>query len=57
MHHRIAAVELFITTESVTVTLRGFRHEFQRCDIPSRNALLLWVSKWRQEGSVKDSKP
>jgi len=24
--------------------------------LPSRSTLLLWVSKWRQEGSVKDSK-
>jgi hypothetical protein len=32
--HRIAAVEMFITTESVTVTLRGFRQEFQRRDAP-----------------------
>ena len=57
VHHQIAAVELFITTESVTVTLRGFLQEFQRRDAPSLNTLLLWVSKWRQEGSVKDSKP
>ena len=57
MDHRIAAVEMFITTESVTVTLRGFRQEFQRRDAPSRNTLLLWVSKWCQEKSVRDSKP
>jgi hypothetical protein len=54
---RIAAVELFIKTESVTATQRGFRQQFQRRDAPSRNSLLLWVSKWRLEGSVKDSKP
>jgi hypothetical protein len=42
---RITAVELFITTESLAVTLRGVRQEFQRLDAPSRNILLLWVSK------------
>ena len=57
VQHRIAAVELFIKTESVTATQRGFRQQFQRRDAPSRNTLLLWVSKWRLEGSVKDSKP
>ena len=57
VHHQIAAVELFIITGSVTDTLRGFFQEFQRRDAPSLNTLLLWVSKWRQEGSVKDSKP
>jgi hypothetical protein len=45
VHHRIAAVELIITTESVTVTLRGFRQEFQRRDAPSLSTLLLWVPK------------
>jgi len=34
VHHRIAAVELVITTESVTVTPRGFRQQFQRHDAP-----------------------
>jgi len=34
-----------------------FPSEFQRHDAPSHNILLLWVSKWRQEGSVKESKP
>ena len=57
VQHRIVAVELFIKTEAVTATQRGFRQQFQRRDTPSRNALLLWVSKWHQEGSVKDSKP
>jgi len=33
-----------------------FRQQFQRHDAPSRDALLLWVSKWRQEGSAKGSK-
>jgi len=57
VQHRIAAVELCITTESVTATQRGFRQQFQRRDVPNRNTLLLWVSKWRQEGSVKESQP
>jgi hypothetical protein len=55
--HRIAAVELFVNIESVTATQRGFRQQFQRCDSYGRNTLLLWVSKWCQEGSVEDSKP
>ena len=54
VQNRIAAVELFIATESVTAIQR---EQFQRLDVPSRNNLLLWVSKWRQEGTVKDSKP
>ena len=43
--------------QSVTAKQRGFRQQFQRCEDPSHNTLLLWASKWRQEGSVKDSKP
>jgi hypothetical protein len=31
-HYRIAAVELFIKTESVLATQRGFRQQFQRRD-------------------------
>jgi len=54
---RTAAVELFVRTESVTATQRGFCQKFQRRMLPSRSTLLLWVSKWRQEGSVKDIKP
>jgi hypothetical protein len=50
-------VDSFITTESVTIKQRAFSQHFHRRDIPSRSTLLLWVSKWRQEGSVKDSKP
>ena len=57
VQHRIARVELFIKTRSVTATHHGFCQQFQRCDAPSRNTLLLWVSKWHQEGSVSDSKP
>ena len=34
-----------------------FRQQFQRRDALSRNTLLLWLSKWRQDGSVKSSKP
>jgi len=45
-----------LSKESVTATQRGFRQQFQRPDVPGRNTLLLWVSKWRQEGSVKNSK-
>ena len=51
------AVELFIKTESVTATQRDFHQQFQRCDAPSCNTLLLWVLQWGHEGSVKDSKP
>jgi hypothetical protein len=52
-----AAVEMLIRTESFTATLCGFRQQFQRCYAPSHNILLLWVLKWHQKGSVKDSKP
>ena len=40
-----AEVELF--TKAVTATVRGFRQLFQRHDVPSRNTLLLWISKLR----------
>ena len=57
MQHRIAAVELFITTESVTAKQRVFRQHIQRRDAPGRNTLLLLVPKWRRAESVEDSKP
>jgi hypothetical protein len=57
VQHRIAAVEMSVTRESVTATQHGCQQQFQRLDAPSRNTLLLWVSKWHQEGSAKDSKP
>lgn len=31
--------------------------QFPRCDAPSHNTLLLWISKWHQEVSVKDCTP
>jgi hypothetical protein len=57
VQHCFAAVEVSITRESVAAIQRGFRQQFQRPDAPSRNTLLLWVSKWHQKGSVKDGKP
>jgi len=57
VQHCIAAVELFIKTESVTAVQCGFWLQCQRCNAPSCNTLLLWVLKWHQEGSVKDGKP
>jgi hypothetical protein len=56
VQHRIAAGDC-LSKQSVTAIQRDFRQQFQRHDAPSRNMLLLWVSKWRQEGSVKESKP
>ncbi|CAG2056995.1 unnamed protein product [Timema podura] len=53
----IAVVELFIKTNSITATQRDFRCQFNRRDPPTRNSILLWVLKWREEGSVKDEKP
>jgi hypothetical protein len=47
-----AAVELFNKTELVTATQHDFHQQFQRCEAPSRNTLLLWVLQWGQEGSV-----
>jgi hypothetical protein len=44
-------------TVYLTLTQCGFRQQFQRRDAPSRNSLLLWVSKWCQEEPVTDSKP
>ena len=35
----------------------GFRHEFQRRDAPSRSTLILWISKWHQQGAMQDSEP
>ena len=57
VQHRIATVELFIKTGSITATHHGFHQLFQRFDAPSHNILLLWVSKWHQEGSLNDRKP
>jgi len=57
VQHHISALELFIKTESVTAIHCGFQQQFQSNDTPTRNTLPLWVSKWCQEGSVKDSKP
>jgi len=45
-----------LSKQSVTATQGGFRQQFHRRDVPSR-ITLMWVSMWRQEGSVKDSKP
>jgi hypothetical protein len=42
---QIAAVELFIKTDLITATQRGFHQQFQRCDALSCNTLLLWVLK------------
>jgi hypothetical protein len=55
-HHNVA-VELFIKTESTTATQHGLQLQFQRRDAPSCNTLLVWISKWCSEGSLKDSKP
>ena len=57
VQYRFAAVELSITRESVTAKQHGFRQQSHRVDAPSHNTLLLWVSRWHEEGSVKDSKP
>jgi len=57
VQHHIAAVELFIKTESVTATPRRFQQQFQRYEVSSHITLLLWVLKWHQEESVMDSKP
>jgi len=57
VQHQIAAVEMYVKTELVTATQHGFHQLFQRCDALSHSTLLLWVLKWHQEGSVKDSKP
>ena len=57
VQHHIAAVELFIKTESVTATRRRFQQQFQRSKVPSHSTLLLWILKWHQEESVMDSKP
>jgi hypothetical protein len=57
IQHRTAAVDLFIKTQPVTSTKRGFWKQFQRRDAPSHNILVLWVLNWRPEGSVKDCKP
>jgi len=50
VQHRIATVELFIKTGSVTTLQRGFHQQFQRYDAPSCSNVLLWVLKWCQEG-------
>jgi len=45
LQQRIAAIVLFIKTESVTATQRGFRQRFQRPDAPSRNGYRNGVKK------------
>jgi hypothetical protein len=52
VQHGIAAVDC-LSEQSVTAIQRGFHRKFQRLHAPCPNTLLLW----RQEGSVKDSKP
>jgi hypothetical protein len=54
---RTTAVELPIRTESGTAVQLSFHQKILRRDAPSSSTVLLWVSKWRQEGSVKDIKP
>jgi len=46
-----------LSKQSITSIHHGFHQVFQRCNVPSHNTLLLWVSKWHQEGSVKGNKP
>jgi len=41
----------------VTAIQCGFRQQFQRRDVPNPSTLLLCLSKWRQERSVKESQP
>ena len=55
VQHHSVAVEMFIKTESITATQRGFRQQFQDRML-RRSTLLVWVSNWHQEGSVKDYK-
>ena len=49
---RACVVGLFIGTGSVMETSRGFRHEMNRHEAPSLNAIRRWVRQWREEGSV-----
>ena len=56
VQHCISAMELFIKTESVTAIQRGFWQQSETwCFWPQYSAIV--GIKWRQEGSVKDSKP
>ena len=50
-------VGLFIGTGSVIETSRGFRHEMNRHEAPSSNAIRRRVRQWREEGSVACKKP
>jgi len=50
VNYRIAAVEMFITTESVTVILRGFRQQFQRHDASGRIVSIEMASRRITEG-------
>ena len=57
VQHHNAAVELFMKTELDTATHQGCCQQFQRHNAPCRSTMVLWVLKWYQEGSTKDSKP
>jgi len=42
---------------SAMETRRGFRHEMNRHEAPSPNAIRPWIRQWRKEGSVACNKP
>lgn len=57
IQHRIACVEWFIETKSVTITQRNFRREFRLRNAPCRNTILSWYTTFRTVGSLKDKSP
>jgi biotin operon repressor len=53
---RVKVVKLYFRTRSIIETQRAFRREFRRKDAPSRNTILACVRKFREEGTVQQSK-
>jgi hypothetical protein len=53
---RNVAVEFLIRANLTMATQYGFQQQFHKQVAPARNTLLLWVSKWHEQGSVMDSR-
>lgn len=54
MQKQNVAVELLIKASLTMATQYGFQQQFHKHVAPAHNNLLLWVSKWREQGLVMD---
>jgi transposase len=60
LEHRAFAVESYLKNDSVVVTQRIFRRQFnihRNDSVPSRNTVLLWVRNFRETASAVKRKP